>query len=87
MDARSFYGKKRVPVPAGDISDDDRLSDEDDPEQFEAKTNQAFCDNDENSEDSSSSGESGEESEYTESTESICLGNVSEEETEEHARR
>ena len=31
MDARSFYGKKLVPVPAGDISDDDRLSDEDDP--------------------------------------------------------
>ena len=84
MDARSFYGKKLVPVPAGDISDDDRLSDEDDPEEFQAKTDQAVYDNDESSEDSSSSGESGEESEYTESTESIYLGNVSEGETEEH---
>ena len=84
MDARSFYGKKLVPVPGGDISDDDRLSDEDDPEEFQAKTDQAVYKNDESSEDSSSSGESGEESEYTESTKSIYLGNVSEGETEEH---
>ena len=82
--ARSFYGEKLVPVPAGDISDDNRFSDEDDPEEFQAKIDRAVYDNDERSEDSSSSGESGEECEYTESTESIYLRNVSEEETEEH---